>query len=51
MGIPAGRADVIIIGVITLLQTLKLFNLSDIIVSTRGVRYGVALELASRYSS
>lgn len=51
MGIPAGRADVIIIGVITLLQTLKAFNLSDIIVSTRGVRYGVALELASRYSS
>lgn len=51
MGIPAGRADVIIIGVITLLQTLKIFNLSDIIVSTRGVRYGVALELASRYSS
>jgi exopolyphosphatase / guanosine-5'-triphosphate,3'-diphosphate pyrophosphatase len=35
MGIPAGRADVIIIGVITLLQTLKAFNLSDIIVSTR----------------
>lgn len=51
MGIPAGRADVIIIGVITLLQTLKIFNLSDIIVSTRGVRYGVALEMANRYSS
>lgn len=51
MGIPVGRADVILIGVITLLQTLKMFNLSDIIVSTRGVRYGVALEMASRYSS
>ena len=51
MGIPAGRADVIIIGVITLLQTLKAFNLSDIIVSTRGVRYGVALEMFNRYSS
>ena len=50
MGIPAGRADVIIIGVITLLQTLNTFNLSDIIVSTRGVRYGVALEMANRYN-
>ena len=51
MGLPAGRADVIIIGVITLLQTLKAFDLSDIIVSTRGVRYGVALEIFNRYRS
>lgn len=48
MGIPVGRADVILIGVITLLRTLQLFNKKSIIVSTRGVRYGVALEIFSR---
>lgn len=49
MGIPAGRADVILIGVITLLQTLKTFGFQQMKVSTRGVRYGVALELAHRH--
>ena len=47
-GIPAGRADVILIGIITLIESLKLFKLSEITVSTRGVRYGVALELFNR---
>lgn len=48
MGIPAGRADVILIGVITLLEALKIFNQTSLTVSTRGVRYGVALEMARR---
>ena len=48
MGIPAGRADVILVGVIILLRTLKLFGLKNMIVSTRGVRYGVALEMGRR---
>lgn len=50
-GFPEGRADVIIVGVITLLETLKAFNLSKLTVSTRGVRYGVALELAKRFNT
>ncbi len=50
MGIPAGRADVILIGVITLLRTLEAFGAERIVVSTRGVRYGVALEIYRRNS-
>lgn len=50
MGIPAGRADVILIGIIILIRTLKVFNLKKLKVSTRGVRYGVALEAARRLS-
>lgn len=49
MGIPAGRADVILVGVIILLRTLILSNVNEVIVSTRGVRYGVALELSRRH--
>ncbi len=49
MGIPAGRADVILIGVITLLETLKIFNQTQLTVSTRGVRYGIALEMGRRF--
>lgn len=45
MGIPAGRADVILVGVLILLETLKVFNKDTITVSTRGVRYGVALQM------
>jgi exopolyphosphatase/guanosine-5'-triphosphate,3'-diphosphate pyrophosphatase len=48
LGFPAGRADVILVGVLILIETLKKVNLSKIVVSTRGVRHGVALELASR---
>ncbi len=48
MGIPAGRADVILIGVIILLRALIVFDRQELTVSTRGVRYGVALELFSR---
>ncbi len=48
MGIPEGRADVILIGVLILLQTLIKFNRKTLSVSTRGVRHGVALEIANR---
>ncbi len=47
-GFPEGRADVILVGLIILMETLKLFKKDQLIVSTRGVRYGVALELARR---
>ena len=51
MGLPEGRADVILIGVLILIETLKLFNKNQITVSTRGVRHGIALEMANRYCS
>lgn len=51
MGIPLGRADVILIGALILLQTLKKFKKTKLTVSTRGVRYGVALEMDRRYNS
>ncbi len=51
MGIPQGRADVILTGVLILLQTLKKFKKEKLTVSTRGVRYGVALEMDRRYNS
>ncbi len=44
-GIPAGRADVILVGIIILIETLHFFELKQMIVSTRGVRYGIALQL------
>ncbi len=50
MGIPQGRADVILVGALILLQTLKKFNKNSITVSTRGVRYGVALEIDRRFN-
>ncbi|MFZ3230052.1 MAG: Ppx/GppA phosphatase family protein [Pseudobdellovibrio sp.] len=49
MGLPRGRADVMLIGVIILIQTLKLFNKMELTVSTRGVRHGIALEMANRF--
>ncbi len=49
LGIPAGRADVILIGVLILLQTLEKFNKKQILVSTRGVRHGIALEISHRF--
>ncbi len=50
MGIPAGRADVILVGVLILLATLEVFCKDELIVSTRGVRYGVAIYLESKIS-
>jgi len=50
MGIPAGRADVILLGVLILLATLEVFCKDQMVVSTRGVRYGVALFMESKNS-
>jgi exopolyphosphatase / guanosine-5'-triphosphate,3'-diphosphate pyrophosphatase len=49
-GIPAGRADVILVGIMTLLLTLKKFNKTSLTVSTRGVRHGIALLVYQRYN-
>ncbi|MFN3453721.1 MAG: Ppx/GppA family phosphatase [Pseudobdellovibrio sp.] len=51
LGFPEGRADVILVGIVILIETLNLFKKDEILVSTRGVRYGVALELAHRFNS
>ena len=49
MGLPAGRADVMLIGVLILLEALKKYNKTEMTVSTRGVRHGIALEMARRF--
>lgn len=51
MGLPKGRADVMLIGVLILIQTLQFFEKDYLVVSTRGVRHGIALEMARRYLS
>ena len=50
-GIPAGRADVILAGILILQQTLEKFKKKQIMVSTRGVRHGIALEIARRHTT
>lgn len=45
-GIHPGRADVILVGTLILSACLEIFGLPQLTVSTRGVRYGVALEIA-----
>lgn len=50
LGFQAGRADVILAGVLILQQTLEKFKKKQIIVSTRGVRHGIALEIARRHT-
>lgn len=44
-----GRADVILAGVMILRECLNVLGLKEMIVSTRGVRYGVALEIGRRH--
>lgn len=41
--IQLGRADIILAGVLILMETLKRFNVKGITVSDRGLRYGIAL--------
>lgn len=48
-GIVQGRADIILAGTLILLKTLEYLHLDFIEVSTRGVRFGVALEIGDRY--
>lgn len=46
-GMPSKRADVLVAGSLILLAAMKSLNVSQVTVSTRGVRFGVALKLAS----
>lgn len=46
MGIEKGRADVIFVGVLILIEILKMYNQDYMRVSTKGVRYGIALSMA-----
>ncbi len=48
LGIAEGRADVILVGVLILLATLEVFCKDEVFVSTRGVRYGVAIHMESK---
>ncbi len=48
MGISKGRADVILAGTLILQYLLKALNFASVQVSTRGVRFGVALEIEKR---
>jgi len=43
-----GRADVILVGVIILQEFCRTLGIEHILVSTRGVRFGVALEIEKR---
>lgn len=45
-GVDPGRADVLLIGVLILRETLRFWKKDELVVSTRGVRYGVAMEVA-----
>jgi exopolyphosphatase/guanosine-5'-triphosphate,3'-diphosphate pyrophosphatase len=47
-GVHPGRADVILVGTLLLLETLRAAGFSSMKVSTRGVRFGVALEMAEQ---
>lgn len=40
-----GRADIIFAGTTILIEVMKKFNFSEVMISTKGVRYGVALQL------
>ena len=45
-GFERGRADGIVVGAMTLWLVCRMLNKEEIVVSTRGVRYGVAIEMA-----
>ncbi len=44
-GMDSGREDVIVAGLCILRQTVKFFNLTEMMVSTQGVRYGLAASM------
>jgi exopolyphosphatase/pppGpp-phosphohydrolase len=43
-----GREDVLLTGTIILLEIMKLTKLDEVIVSTKGIRYGAVLEYIIR---
>lgn len=43
-----GRADVLMVGALILFNVLRNWNMMELSVSTRGVRFGVAMDLAGR---
>lgn len=47
-GLPAARADVILAGALILEKFLDLYQFAEILVSDRGLRYGVLVEQAAR---
>ncbi len=48
VGMNPGREDVIIAGISILIKAMKFFNLTELFVSTRGVRYGLASQLGKK---
>lgn len=48
MGVSPGRADIILSGICVLIEVLKFFKNESLFVSTRGVRFGVAMEAAKQ---
>jgi exopolyphosphatase/guanosine-5'-triphosphate,3'-diphosphate pyrophosphatase len=49
--IPSGRADVIVAGAAILLATMERHHKNEMLVSNRGVRYGLLTELAASHGS
>lgn len=45
MGVSSGRADIIYSGLMILLEFIELFQLNELKVSTRGLRYGLAEQM------
>ena len=43
-----GRADIIFAGTTILIEVMTKFNFSEVMISTKGVRYGVALQLLQK---
>lgn len=48
VGLEKGRADIIVAGAVILKEAVKMFGIEKLTVSTRGVRYGVAIAEARR---
>lgn len=48
--VSAGRADIIYAGAVILEHAAQALHIQDITISTRGVRFGVALELANEHA-
>ena len=46
-----GREDIILGGSIILLNIMKLLNLSDVIVSSKGIRYGAIVSFLKKYKT